>query len=155
VAASPDAVILAASAGEEESSDNGGQDYQRNESMAMIWRVSTCYVYTSDGLNARPLWGRRPAPCGCPAISRRDRHGRALWQSARLRSRRRLRFRRCKKRCRSDPETTRKIGNDPFEATQLDKFKQAVRELETDDDPKRFDERIAKLVKHKPVEKPD
>lgn len=39
--------------------------------------------------------------------------------------------------------------------TQLDKFKQAARELETDDDPKRFDERVGKLVKHKPVEKPD
>jgi len=34
--------------------------------------------------------------------------------------------------------------------TQLDKFKQAARELETDDDPKRFAERLGKLVKHKP-----
>ena len=34
--------------------------------------------------------------------------------------------------------------------TQLDKFKQAARELETDDDEKRFDERIKKLVKHNP-----
>jgi hypothetical protein len=39
--------------------------------------------------------------------------------------------------------------------TQLDKFKQAARELETDDDPKRFAERVGKLVKHKPVEKPE
>lgn len=39
--------------------------------------------------------------------------------------------------------------------TQLDKFKQAARELETDDDEARFDERMKKLVKHKPVEKPD
>jgi hypothetical protein len=39
--------------------------------------------------------------------------------------------------------------------SQLDKFKQAARELETDDDPKRFEERLRKLVKHKPVEKPD
>ena len=39
--------------------------------------------------------------------------------------------------------------------TQLEKFKQAARELGTDDDPKRFDERMAKLVKHKPVEKPE
>jgi hypothetical protein len=38
---------------------------------------------------------------------------------------------------------------------QLDKFKQAARELETDNDPKRFKERLGKLVKHKPVEKPD
>jgi len=37
--------------------------------------------------------------------------------------------------------------------SQLDKFKEAARELEADDDPKRFDERLGKLVKHKPVEK--
>ena len=38
--------------------------------------------------------------------------------------------------------------------TQLDKFKEAARELETHDDPKRFKERLAKLV-HKPAEKPE
>jgi len=38
--------------------------------------------------------------------------------------------------------------------TQLDKFKQAARDLEADDDPERFKERLGKLVKHKPVEKP-
>ena len=39
--------------------------------------------------------------------------------------------------------------------SQLDKFKAAARELETDDDEARFDERVRKLVKHKPVpEKP-
>lgn len=37
--------------------------------------------------------------------------------------------------------------------SQLDKFKEAARDLETDNDPKRFDERLGKLVKHKPVEK--
>ena len=37
---------------------------------------------------------------------------------------------------------------------QLDKFKEAARELETDDDPERFKGRLRKLVKHKPVEKP-
>lgn len=37
---------------------------------------------------------------------------------------------------------------------QLDKFKQAARDLETDDDEARFDERMKKLVKHKPMEKP-
>lgn len=37
--------------------------------------------------------------------------------------------------------------------SQLDKFKEAARDLDTDDDPKRFDERLGKLVKHKPVEK--
>jgi len=39
--------------------------------------------------------------------------------------------------------------------TQLDKFKEAARELETDGDPQHFKERLAKVVKHKPVEKPD
>lgn len=38
--------------------------------------------------------------------------------------------------------------------SQLNKFKEAARDLETDDDPKRFDERLGKLVKHKPVERP-
>jgi len=38
---------------------------------------------------------------------------------------------------------------------QLEKFKQVARELETDDDEARFDERMKKLVKHKPVEKPE
>lgn len=35
--------------------------------------------------------------------------------------------------------------------TQVDKFKEAARQLETDDDPERFKERLGKLVKHKPV----
>ena len=40
--------------------------------------------------------------------------------------------------------------------SQLDKFKAAAREHETDDDPERFKERLAKLVKQKPVpEKPE
>jgi hypothetical protein len=39
--------------------------------------------------------------------------------------------------------------------SQLDKFKEAARELECDDDPKLFKDRLGKLVKHKPVpEKP-
>lgn len=37
--------------------------------------------------------------------------------------------------------------------SQLDKFKDAARELECDDDERRFDERLGKLVKAKP-EKP-
>ena len=37
--------------------------------------------------------------------------------------------------------------------SQADKFKEAARELECDDDPERFRERVGKLVKHKPVEK--
>ncbi len=40
------------------------------------------------------------------------------------------------------------------EQSQLDKFKEAARQLETDDDPERFKDRLKKLVKHKPVEKP-
>jgi hypothetical protein len=38
--------------------------------------------------------------------------------------------------------------------SQLDKFKAAAKELETDDDEARFDERVKKLVKQKPAEKP-
>lgn len=37
--------------------------------------------------------------------------------------------------------------------SQSDKFKEAARELECDDDEQRFKERLRKLVKHKPVEK--
>lgn len=37
--------------------------------------------------------------------------------------------------------------------SQLDKFKEAARQLETDDDPERFKERLRKIVKHKPVDK--
>ncbi len=37
--------------------------------------------------------------------------------------------------------------------SQLDKFKEAARQLETDDDEARFDERVKKLVRQKPVEK--
>lgn len=40
------------------------------------------------------------------------------------------------------------------EKSQADKFKEAARELETDDDPERFKDRLRKLVKHKSVEKP-
>jgi hypothetical protein len=36
-------------------------------------------------------------------------------------------------------------------SSQADKFKEAARELETDDDPARFEERLRKLVKHKPA----
>lgn len=35
--------------------------------------------------------------------------------------------------------------------SQSDKFKQAARELECDDDVSRFDERMKKLMKHKPA----
>ncbi|WP_162854591.1 hypothetical protein [Sphingobium estronivorans] len=36
--------------------------------------------------------------------------------------------------------------------SQLDKFKEAARELEADDDEQHFKERLAKVVKHRPVE---
>ncbi|WP_197417182.1 MULTISPECIES: hypothetical protein [unclassified Sphingomonas] len=39
--------------------------------------------------------------------------------------------------------------------TQRQKFEDRARELETDDDEARFDERLRKIVKHKPVEKPE
>jgi hypothetical protein len=39
--------------------------------------------------------------------------------------------------------------------SQLDKFKEAARDLECDDDETRFDERVKKLVKQKPVETPE
>jgi hypothetical protein len=39
------------------------------------------------------------------------------------------------------------------EKSQLDKFKEAARQLETDDDEKRFEKRLKKVVKQKP--KPD
>lgn len=39
--------------------------------------------------------------------------------------------------------------------SQTDKFREAARALECDDDEARFDERVKKLVKHKPVEKPE
>lgn len=35
--------------------------------------------------------------------------------------------------------------------SQLDKFKEAARQLGADDDPDRFKERLGQLVKHKPV----
>ena len=41
------------------------------------------------------------------------------------------------------------------EKPQTEKFKEAARALQCDDDEARFDERVKKLVKHKPVEKPE
>lgn len=42
----------------------------------------------------------------------------------------------------------------PPPPAQLAKFKKAARELETDNDPKRFKERLGKLVKHRAVDPP-
>ena len=45
---------------------------------------------------------------------------------------------------------------DTDKPSQLERFKEAARQLECDDDEARFDERVRKLVKHKPVqEKPE
>jgi hypothetical protein len=38
---------------------------------------------------------------------------------------------------------------------QPEKFKEAARELETDDDRERFNERVGKLVRQKPVGRSD
>lgn len=40
-------------------------------------------------------------------------------------------------------------------SSQIDKFKEAARQLDTDDDPEHFKDRLKKLVRHKPVEKPE
>jgi len=37
-----------------------------------------------------------------------------------------------------------------LEKTQLEKFREAARELETDDDESRFDEKLKRLAKAKP-----
>ena len=37
--------------------------------------------------------------------------------------------------------------------SQLDRFKEAAREVETDDDEARFNEKLRKLVKEKPADK--
>jgi len=42
-----------------------------------------------------------------------------------------------------------------FPSEQSDKFKQAASDLECDDDPERFKDRVGKLMNHKPVEKPE
>lgn len=39
------------------------------------------------------------------------------------------------------------------EKSQLDRFKEAARQLETDDDEERFNEKLGKLVKQKPDDK--
>jgi len=41
------------------------------------------------------------------------------------------------------------------EKSQLDKFKEAARQLETDDDEERFDEKLKRLATQKPDEKQD
>jgi hypothetical protein len=38
--------------------------------------------------------------------------------------------------------------------SQIDKFKQAAREHETDDDENSFDEKLGKIVRQKPADQP-
>ncbi|MBW4707347.1 hypothetical protein KX928_06065 [Roseobacter sp. YSTF-M11] len=45
------------------------------------------------------------------------------------------------------------MSNKPTE--QLDRFKEAARQLETDDDEAKFNENLRKLVKQKPDDKRD
>lgn len=40
------------------------------------------------------------------------------------------------------------------QTAQVDKFRQAARELETDDDEKLFDEKLGKIAKQKPTVPP-
>ncbi|KIN75513.1 hypothetical protein [Sulfitobacter guttiformis] len=42
------------------------------------------------------------------------------------------------------------MANSSSSKTQLDRFKEAARELETDDDEARFNKKLGKLVKPKP-----
>lgn len=39
--------------------------------------------------------------------------------------------------------------------TQTERFRQAAREIGADEDEARWDERLRKVVKHKPAEKPE
>jgi hypothetical protein len=39
-------------------------------------------------------------------------------------------------------------------STQLEKFKKAARQLETDDNEKRFNEKLGKIAKQKPAGRP-
>lgn len=41
------------------------------------------------------------------------------------------------------------------ESTQSDKFKALARELEADEDEARWDERLKKVAKHRPVPEPE
>jgi hypothetical protein len=45
---------------------------------------------------------------------------------------------------------TRKPDVSPDKRGQLDRFKEAARALECDDDPKAFEKRVAKIAKAKP-----
>jgi hypothetical protein len=51
--------------------------------------------------------------------------------------------------------TTKRTTPSSSEASQLDKFKEAARKLECDDDEQRFKERLAKLVRQQPGSESD
>ena len=54
----------------------------------------------------------------------------------------------------SEPFEQSVMTTDPKQS-QIDKFKEAAREIEPDDDTERLKQRLAKVVKHKPVERPE
>lgn len=45
------------------------------------------------------------------------------------------------------------MGTPDAKKNELDKFKEAARQLETDDDDERFEERLKQIVKQKPDDK--
>lgn len=45
------------------------------------------------------------------------------------------------------------MGTPDAKQSQAEKFREAARQLETDDDEKRFEEKLGKLVKPKPDDK--
>ena len=50
----------------------------------------------------------------------------------------------------------RRSAEKPGDKSQLERFKEAARQLETDDDEERFNERLKELAKQKPEKgKPD
>lgn len=50
-------------------------------------------------------------------------------------------------------QTGSSVSDNSNKLSQFDKFKQAARDLEADDDPERFKGRLRRAVKHKPVER--
>ena len=49
--------------------------------------------------------------------------------------------------------TSKKPKSNAENQSQLDKFKEAARQLETDDDEEQFEDRLKKIVKQKPKDK--
>ena len=49
----------------------------------------------------------------------------------------------------------KRSAENPGNKSQLDRFKEAARQLETDDDEERFDEKLKRLAKRKPNDDKD